>query len=454
MFAVRDKIRSGIGGFAAWAMLGFAMTSLLLVCAWNTSASPVLPKTDANDGLDGDNPYFQRWNVARAHTDGTNSFWYTSNYQIIGEPNPSGNQWVDYKPPLSVLGAGWYRITATYRKTNSRADYGAKYIVYHSGGTTTITQSQFGYGDEYVSFVLGDFDLGGAGWVRAQDTGTGSITFNEMSFTYLGQQGDSTPPSVPTNVRATGQSSSSIKVTWTASTDNVGVTGYKVFRNGVQVVATASTSYTDTGLSPSTTYSYTVSAYDAVGNNSAQSSPSATARTYSGDTEAPSVPTNVVAIALSTTSIRVTWTASTDNVAVKGYYVYRNGNYLATSTTTTFTNNGLTPNTVYSYTVAAYDASRNVSAQSSPPVTATTMAAINIDDAKALADSTAVGMVSKTVTAIYSGCLYIEEADKYMGIKVVPSEMPGGLSVGGVVDIGGTMQTQNGERYIADAVVL
>jgi len=49
--------------------------------------------------------------------------------------------------------------------------------------------------------------------------------------------------------------------------------------------------------------------------------------------------------------------------------------------------------------------------------------------------------------------LNVEETDKYSGIKVVPTEMPGGLAVGSVVDVGGTMQTASGERYIGAAAV-
>src|SRR4029077_8703962 len=84
---------------------------------------------------------------------------------------------------------------------------------------------------------------------------------------------DTTPPSVPTGLSASGITATGATVSWTASTDNVGVTGYKVFRNGVQVGTPAGPSFTDAGLSASTTYSYTVSAFDAAGNNSAQSAP-------------------------------------------------------------------------------------------------------------------------------------------------------------------------------------
>ena len=84
---------------------------------------------------------------------------------------------------------------------------------------------------------------------------------------------DPTPPHhlSPTSLSGTAVSSSQINLSWTASTDNVGVTGYKIYRNGTQVGTSATNSYSDTGLTASTAYTYTVSAYDAAGNNSAQS---------------------------------------------------------------------------------------------------------------------------------------------------------------------------------------
>jgi hypothetical protein len=79
-------------------------------------------------------------------------------------------------------------------------------------------------------------------------------------------------PSIPTNLTATVNSSTQINLSWTASTDDVGVTGYKIYRDGTQITTTANTSYTNTGLMAETLYSYTVSAYDAAENNSAQTS--------------------------------------------------------------------------------------------------------------------------------------------------------------------------------------
>jgi chitodextrinase len=92
---------------------------------------------------------------------------------------------------------------------------------------------------------------------------------------------DTESPTAPTNLLATAISSSQINLSWTASTDNVGVTGYKIYRNGSQIGTSAATSYSDSGLTASTTYSYTVSAFDAAGNNSIQSS-SASATTQAG----------------------------------------------------------------------------------------------------------------------------------------------------------------------------
>jgi hypothetical protein len=170
------------------------------------------------------------------------------------------------------------------------------------------------------------------------------------------------------------------------------------------------------------------------------------------DSQAPSIPSNVQASAQTPKMVKVTWIASTDNVGVAGYKVYRNGTQLGTTTATIYSDTGLTPNTTYSYTVSAYDAAGNNSGQSAPAVV-TTPAASSIVGVKSLPDGSAVGLVSKTVTAIYGGSLYVEESDRSTGIKVVPVSVPPGLAVGNLVDIGGTLQTANGERYIGGAAL-
>ncbi|MFJ4757839.1 glycoside hydrolase family 6 protein [Streptomyces sp. NPDC088763] len=86
------------------------------------------------------------------------------------------------------------------------------------------------------------------------------------------EPGDTTAPTAPTGLRATAKTASSVSLAWTAATDNVGVTGYDVYRDGTRVGSpSAGTTYTDTGLSAATAYSYTVRARDAAGNVSAAS---------------------------------------------------------------------------------------------------------------------------------------------------------------------------------------
>ena len=83
---------------------------------------------------------------------------------------------------------------------------------------------------------------------------------------------DTTSPTVPTNLVANAVSSTQINLSWSASTDNVGVSGYRLYRDGTQIATTSAASYSNTGLSASTTYAYRVAAYDAAANVSAQSS--------------------------------------------------------------------------------------------------------------------------------------------------------------------------------------
>ncbi|GAA3141293.1 carbohydrate-binding protein [Nonomuraea salmonea] len=96
-----------------------------------------------------------------------------------------------------------------------------------------------------------------------------------------GGGGDTSAPSVPGNLRSTGVTNTSVTLAWNASTDNVAVTGYEIYRGGTLVATVTGTSHTDTGLSANTSYSYTVRARDAAGNRSGTSN-SLTATTSGG----------------------------------------------------------------------------------------------------------------------------------------------------------------------------
>jgi chitodextrinase len=132
------------------------------------------------------------------------------------------------------------------------------------------------------SHYLIDAEAGFEIWQGGQGLATNSFSFNATSGTGGGGGGgDTQAPTAPAGLAVTGTTSSSASLSWAASSDNVGVTGYRVYRGGTQVATATGTSYTDTGLSASTAYSYTVKAVDAAGNLSAASN-SATATTQAG----------------------------------------------------------------------------------------------------------------------------------------------------------------------------
>ena len=115
------------------------------------------------------------------------------------------------------------------------------------------------------------YSIQGAGHVLPQ-AGMAAYAIHFFGLDGSSGGGDTSPPSVPSNLAVSGVTGSSVSLSWSPSTDNVAVAGYRVYRNGVQAGTTSGTTFTDTGLSAATQYTYAVAAYDAAGNVSAQSS--------------------------------------------------------------------------------------------------------------------------------------------------------------------------------------
>src|SRR5699024_7984295 len=135
---------------------------------------------------------------------------------------------------------------------------------------------------------------------------------------------------------ATNRSWTSITIGWAASTDNVGVDHYDIFRNGKKIGTSPTNSFTDTGLTPNSPYTYQVQAVDLAGNTSAVSDLLITSTLK--DTTAPSKPTNLHATSVAQTSVQIAWNASADNVAVSYYEIYRDGKKVGTTTNLFFSN--------------------------------------------------------------------------------------------------------------------
>lgn len=409
----------------------------------------------------------------------------------------------------SAIGGG--NVTA-----NGGATVTASGIVYSTTSSPTLTNgsvlstSPVTTSGSY-SLTMSGLTAGTTYYVRAYATNSAGTSYgSQVSFT-TSTTADTEAPTAPTSLVSSGVTATTATLAWTASTDNVAVTGYNVYQNGTLIGTTTSASYSVTGLTAATTYSFYVTAKDAAGNVSAASSSisvttlntsltyctskgsnysyewidlvqlntinnvttanagygdftslstsltagtsytiyfsagfssssyteywyiwidydqdgtfettelinstssnsastlsktftvpsSATAgstrmrvtmkynsaptacETFSygevedytiiisagtPDTEAPTAPTSLASTGVTSTTATLTWTASTDNVAVTGYNVYQNGSLIGTTTSTSYSVTGLTASTTYSFYVTANDAAGNVSSASS-----------------------------------------------------------------------------------------
>jgi len=213
--------------------------------------------------------------------------------------------------------------------------------------------------------------VGGLQMGETQPTGqVYDILFDDVAFATgrLGPVADS-PPTVPANLAATTPSPYSVSLTWDASTDDLGVVGYDLFRDGSPYQSLGNVvTYAD-AVAESSTHTYAVRARDTSGNRSALTT--AVPATTPADNP-PTVPTGLAWTAPSRTSVVLTWTASTDDVAVAGYDVYRDGTLLVSlGNVLTATDSTVTAGSTHSYAVLARDGHGHSSALSAP-VSATT----------------------------------------------------------------------------------
>lgn len=202
-----------------------------------------------------------------------------------------------------------------------------------------------------------------------------SSSFSDV-YTVVAANGNPKPDAA-SNVNAYALSNTSVQVEWDNNPAPVNnETAFEVYRSTtagnnytlVGKVATDITSYTDHNLLANTRYYYIVRAINETG--AAAATPEVSALTNS-DTEAPSVPQNLVATGTTRNSVSLAWDASTDDVAVDKYDIFINGVRSYTTSNTNFTVNGLTALTTYAFYIVAKDKSGNKS-EASNQVTATT----------------------------------------------------------------------------------
>ncbi len=180
---------------------------------------------------------------------------------------------------------------------------------------------------------------------------------------------DTTPPSVPGNPRTSNLACDSVTFAWDASTDNAGVVAYDIYHDGQFIKSVdARTLSTTLTVVAQVTWGLYVNARDAAGNVSqASDTVNVTPPACQVDSDPPTAPANLTGSVVSTT-VTLNWGASTDNIGVTAYDVFRNNSLAGTVSgsppATTFTDAGLEAKTTYTYYVVARDKSGNVSPHS------------------------------------------------------------------------------------------
>ena len=268
--------------------------------AWHCYAGDPSAQTTVNNAYPNEGTYFTECSGTQS-ADTADTFsdtldWETENLIIDATRNyaksvvtwnmaldPSGGPSMNCTTCTGVVTVDNSAGTATYNAEYYSLGQASKFV---KPGAVRINSNTFGSGNiEDVAFRNPDgtiaMDVLNA---DASNAHTFNVSENGQAFTYTlpakavatftwnpSSTGDTTPPSAPTGLTAGGTTANSTTLSWNPSTDNVGVTGYDVLRNGVKIGTTSSTGYTDTGLAASTGYSYTVEAYDAAGNVSAAS---------------------------------------------------------------------------------------------------------------------------------------------------------------------------------------
>lgn len=226
-------------------------------------------------------------------------------------------------------------------------------------------------------------------WAAQDPVSPAEINRNNAAYTFQGNRNpyidhpewvqavwgtqivDTEAPTAPTSLSVVSTTTASANLSWTAATDNIGVSYYQIYVNGVFKTNSSTTTATIGGLSQGTNYNFYVVAVDAAGNVSPQSN--IASGTTLTDTVAPTAPTNLSVSSVGTNNIAISWTASTDNIAVDNYEIYVNGVLYGTSLTTSANIANLSPTTTYNIYVIAKDAAGNSSTQSNT-VSAKTLA--------------------------------------------------------------------------------
>jgi len=319
---------------------------------------------------------------------------------IVLDNYPTETTWIVASGGNTLYSGGSYstpNTTVTKSMNLSDGDY-----------TFTIYDS---YGDGICcSYGNGSYTLSGGGTTLASG---GSFNSSQSTNFCVEGGGDTQAPSAPLNLTASGTTQTTTNLSWSASTDNVGVTAYNVYYQGNVITSTSGTSTGISGMSPGNSYSFYVTALDAAGNESGASN-TVTVNTSGGggDTQAPSRPLNLTASGTTETTTNLFWSASTDNVGVTAYNLYYGGSPIGSVTGTSANITGMSPGNSYSFYVTALDAAGNESGASNT-VTVTTSGGSNCAGGTMTLTLTLDNYPTETSWTISSGGSIVDSGSGY-----------------------------------------
>ena len=266
----------------------------------------------------------------------------------------NGNMYIASHYDYSKLAAGTLEIKgdftqATTYYANNFVCSGSHKVILSGEKLQTVsfasTQSQFNVLEITKPFDIGYVFNDNAKW-------------NELVENYT----DDSAPAAPTNLQFVRSTSTSIMMRWTNSADVGKLNCYEVYRNGKLVGTTKQAEFIDNGLNTHTQYEYYIVALGANGVRSENSNTIKAATDV--DAYAPTTPTGLQAVVRADGTVYLTWIASSDNVSVDGYNLYRNGDYIGNATGTAYNDKNAVPG-YHEYFVEAYDNEGNNSLFSS-----------------------------------------------------------------------------------------
>lgn len=245
-------------------------------------------------------------------------------------------------PPAPTAPAGLTTSNVSYDSAtlswspvqDSNFSYYQLYLNGTKVGTASGTSYQYTGLAASTTYILGVSNV----WSDGSESGISTLA----TTTHLAP--DTTAPAAPTGVSVSSVMADSIALLWNANTEP-DLQSYRIYENGVFVASSTTTSYRVSGLTAETNYQLGISAVDTSGNESAVTYMSATTAPLPPDT-----PTGLTAN-VSGYDVGLSWSISASAVA---YQIFRDGNLVGTSTTTSYTDAGLTPGT-HSYQAAAVD---------------------------------------------------------------------------------------------------